>query len=94
MSGSEYKSHVLNNVCATKWHADSVIHLANMFRYIMLYVYAFVIQYHLFVTSLSVDMVSCVFSCVHLHLGVLFVLRRDVPMSSDELKFVLDKIIR
>lgn len=32
MEGSEYKSHVLNKVCAAKWHAESVIHLANMFR--------------------------------------------------------------
>ena len=32
MDGVEYKSQVLNNMCAAKWHGDSVIHLANMFR--------------------------------------------------------------
>jgi Fanconi anemia group I protein len=50
MEGFEYKSQVLNNVCAIKWHGGSVIHLANMFR--------------------------------------------DIPMSTEELKFVIDKIIR
>ncbi|XP_070540770.1 Fanconi anemia group I protein-like [Ptychodera flava] len=50
MTGGDYKSHVLNTLCSSKWGADCVIHLAAMFR--------------------------------------------DIPLSPEELKFVIDKILR
>ncbi|XP_060066716.1 Fanconi anemia group I protein-like [Ylistrum balloti] len=50
MSGTEYKGHVLNSLCSCRWNAQSVIHLAGMFK--------------------------------------------DVIMTLDELKFVLEKILR
>ncbi|XP_041370521.1 Fanconi anemia group I protein-like [Gigantopelta aegis] len=50
MKGSEYKSHLLNSICSSKWAPASVIHLAAMLR--------------------------------------------DVPLSLDELRFVIKKILR
>ncbi|XP_048585448.1 Fanconi anemia group I protein isoform X2 [Nematostella vectensis] len=50
MSGSEYKSQLLNTLCSSRWDPQCVVHLAAMFR--------------------------------------------DIPMSSDELRFVIEKILR
>nr|XP_039263541.1 Fanconi anemia group I protein-like isoform X2 [Styela clava] len=32
MSGSEYKKHLINNLCSGKWSSRSIIHLANIFK--------------------------------------------------------------
>ncbi|OWF38448.1 Fanconi anemia group I protein-like [Mizuhopecten yessoensis] len=50
MSGTEFKGHILNSLCACRWNAQSVIHLAGMFK--------------------------------------------DVIMTLDELKFVMEKMLR
>ncbi|XP_077992604.1 Fanconi anemia group I protein-like [Glandiceps talaboti] len=50
MSGGDYKRHVLNTLCSSKWGSECVIHLAAMFR--------------------------------------------DIPLTNEELKFVIDKILR
>ena len=36
LSGSQYKSQMINTLCSAKWHSSCVIHLANMFREVML----------------------------------------------------------
>ncbi|CAH3026008.1 unnamed protein product [Porites evermanni] len=50
MAGQEYKRHLLNTLCSSRWDPQCAIHLAAVFR--------------------------------------------DVPMTSDELRFVMEKIIR
>ncbi|XP_073239367.1 Fanconi anemia group I protein-like [Porites lutea] len=50
MAGQEYKRHLLNTLCSSRWDPQCAIHLAAIFR--------------------------------------------DVPMTSDELRFVMEKIIR
>jgi len=50
MAGQEYKRHLLNTLCSSRWDPQCAIHLAAVFR--------------------------------------------DVPMTSDELRFVMEKIVR
>ncbi|KAK3697034.1 hypothetical protein QZH41_012504 [Actinostola sp. cb2023] len=50
MSGMEYKKHLLNSLCSSRWDPQCVIHLASMFR--------------------------------------------DIPMSNEELRFVIEKLQR
>lgn len=50
MAGQEYKRHLLNTLCSSRWDPQCAIHLAAVFR--------------------------------------------DVPMTSDELHFVMEKIVR
>ncbi|XP_025095765.1 Fanconi anemia group I protein-like isoform X2 [Pomacea canaliculata] len=50
MKGSQFKGHIINNLCSCKWSSQTVLHLAAMFK--------------------------------------------DVPLTDQELQFVLEKIIR